>query len=140
MLKKARKACADSLPHKDKKEHDTRPHNCELEGCQMSFKTNAELLLHKRNQCPVDGCNKKFNSHKYAVQHHFVHEDDRPLECPWEGCLCHLSGLGKHLCIFKACSFASCCGDAMFYMLVKMDQVREIGDPVWLQTMNRPGL
>ncbi|XP_022863645.1 probable lysine-specific demethylase ELF6 [Olea europaea var. sylvestris] len=86
LTKARRKASADSLPHKDKKEHETRPHKCELEGCRMSFKTKAELLLHKRNQCPVDGCRKKFNSHKYAVQHQRVHDDDRPLKCPWKGC------------------------------------------------------
>ncbi|KAL2548860.1 putative lysine-specific demethylase ELF6 [Forsythia ovata] len=83
---KARKASANSIPHKDRKEHEMRPHKCELEGCRMSFKTKAELLLHKHNQCPVEGCRKKFNSHKYAVQHQRVHDDDRPLKCPWKGC------------------------------------------------------
>ncbi|CAI9772995.1 unnamed protein product [Fraxinus pennsylvanica] len=85
-VKKARKASADSIPHKDKKEHETRPHKCDLEGCRMSFKTKAELVLHKRNQCPVDGCRKKLSSHKYAVLHQRVHNDDRPLKCPWKGC------------------------------------------------------
>ncbi|CAA2991256.1 probable lysine-specific demethylase ELF6 [Olea europaea subsp. europaea] len=85
-VKRVRNASADSIPHKDKKENETRPHKCDLEGCRMSFKTKAELLLHKRNQCPVNGCRKKLSSHKYAVMHQRVHDDDRPLKCPWKGC------------------------------------------------------
>lgn len=52
----------------------------------MSFKTKAELTLHKRNQCPHEGCGKRFSSHKYAMFHQRVHDDDRPLKCPWKGC------------------------------------------------------
>ncbi|KAE8666364.1 hypothetical protein F3Y22_tig00112501pilonHSYRG00097 [Hibiscus syriacus] len=52
----------------------------------MSFETKDELRLHKRNRCPYDGCGKKFRSHKYAILHLRVHDDDRPLECPWKGC------------------------------------------------------
>ncbi|KAL4332380.1 hypothetical protein GQ457_07G018520 [Hibiscus cannabinus] len=61
-------------------------HGCDLEGCHMSFETKEELRLHKRNRCPYDGCGKKFRSHKYAILHQRVHDDDRPLKCPWEGC------------------------------------------------------
>lgn len=74
-VKKSRKA----TPHKG-------GYKCELDGCTMSFRTKAELVVHKRNQCPVEGCRKKFNSHKYAIQHQRVHDDDRPLKCPWDGC------------------------------------------------------
>lgn len=59
---------------------------CDLEGCVMSFDSKQELLMHKKNICPVKGCGKKFFSHKYLVQHRRVHMDDRPLKCPWKGC------------------------------------------------------
>ncbi|CAH9109847.1 unnamed protein product [Cuscuta epithymum] len=61
-------------------------HSCDLEGCNMSFGSNQELQLHKKNICPVKGCGKKFFSHKYLVQHRRVHMDERPLKCPWKGC------------------------------------------------------
>ncbi|KAH6827711.1 Zinc finger family protein / transcription factor jumonji family protein [Perilla frutescens var. hirtella] len=85
-VKKSRKAADQPLPRKDKKENPKGHYKCQLDGCTMSFRTKAELHLHKRNQCPVDGCRKKFNSHKYAIQHQRVHDDDRPLKCPWDGC------------------------------------------------------
>nr|GMD34542.1 lysine-specific demethylase REF6 [Ipomoea batatas] len=59
---------------------------CDLEGCVMSFDSKQELVMHKKNICPVKGCGKKFFSHKYLVQHRRVHMDDRPLKCPWKGC------------------------------------------------------
>ncbi|XWS37164.1 hypothetical protein CRYUN_Cryun19dG0019300 [Craigia yunnanensis] len=61
-------------------------YQCDMEGCIMSFGLKQELVLHKRNICPVKGCGKKFFSHKYLVQHRRVHMDDRPLKCPWKGC------------------------------------------------------
>lgn len=61
-------------------------YHCDMEGCTMSFGTKQELVLHKKNICPVKGCGKKFFSHKYLVQHRRVHLDDRPLKCPWKGC------------------------------------------------------
>ncbi|KAL0340724.1 UNVERIFIED_CONTAM: Lysine-specific demethylase [Sesamum radiatum] len=85
-LSKVRKATDHSVPRKDKKENQKGRYKCELDGCTMSFQTKAELLLHKGNRCPVEGCRKKFNSHKYAIQHQRVHDDDRPLKCPWDGC------------------------------------------------------
>lgn len=85
-VKKSRKATDQSVPCKDEKEYKKGRYKCELDGCTMSFRTKAELLLHKGNQCPVEGCRKKFNSHKYAIQHQRVHDDDRPLKCPWDGC------------------------------------------------------
>lgn len=85
-VKKSRKAADQPVPRKGKKGNTKGRYKCELDGCTMSFRTKAELLLHKGNQCPVDGCRKKFNSHKYATQHQRVHDDDRPLKCPWDGC------------------------------------------------------
>lgn len=85
-IKKLRKKSNDSVSHKDKKEIQKGSHKCDLDGCSMSFQTKAELLLHKGNRCPVEGCRKKFNSHKYSIQHQRVHDDDRPLKCPWNGC------------------------------------------------------
>ncbi|XVF08775.1 hypothetical protein REPUB_Repub07fG0031900 [Reevesia pubescens] len=61
-------------------------YQCDMEGCTMSFGSKQELVLHKRNICPVKECGKKFFSHKYLVQHRRVHMDDRPLKCPWKGC------------------------------------------------------
>ncbi|XVF11617.1 hypothetical protein REPUB_Repub08aG0042700 [Reevesia pubescens] len=61
-------------------------YQCDMEGCTMSFGSKQELVLHKRNICPVKSCGKKFFSHKYLVQHRRVHTDDRPLKCPWKGC------------------------------------------------------
>ncbi|KAI3773571.1 hypothetical protein L1987_48101 [Smallanthus sonchifolius] len=59
---------------------------CDIEWCNMSFESKHDLVIHKKNICPVKGCGKKFFSHKYLVQHRRVHMDDRPLQCPWKGC------------------------------------------------------
>ncbi|GAB4860532.1 hypothetical protein Ancab_035692 [Ancistrocladus abbreviatus] len=67
-------------------DEDEEEFSCDIEGCTMSFASKEELSLHKRNICPVDCCGKKFFSHKYLVQHRRVHDDDRPLKCPWKGC------------------------------------------------------
>ncbi|KAE8701535.1 Acyl-CoA N-acyltransferases (NAT) superfamily protein [Hibiscus syriacus] len=90
------KASSERLPTKEmrkpsvhtqsKKKIKNGSHGCDLEGCHMSFETEDELRLHKRNRCPYDGCGKKFRSHKYAILHQRVHDDDRPLKCPWKGC------------------------------------------------------
>lgn len=84
VTKKASKPSGVSLPPKYKNTKES--HRCDLEGCRMSFKTKAELILHKRNRCPHEGCGKRFSSHKYAMLHQRVHDDDRPLKCPWKGC------------------------------------------------------
>jgi hypothetical protein len=60
--------------------------SCDIEGCDMSFSTQQDLALHKRDICPVKGCKKKFFCHKYLLQHRKVHLDDRPLMCTWPGC------------------------------------------------------
>lgn len=52
----------------------------------MSFGSRKELALHERNICSVKGCGKNFVSHKYVLQHQKVHQDERPLKCPWQGC------------------------------------------------------
>ncbi|GFP82865.1 probable lysine-specific demethylase elf6 [Phtheirospermum japonicum] len=70
----------------NKKGNQAGHYKCELDGCTMSFGTKAELTLHKGNRCPVKGCRKKFSSHKNAVQHKRVHDDERPLKCSWKGC------------------------------------------------------
>lgn len=83
---KSGKATDKLIPHKVKKSNQKGRYKCELDGCIMTFQTKTELQLHEGNRCPVDGCRKKFNSHKYAIQHQRVHDDDRPLKCSWEGC------------------------------------------------------
>ncbi|GER35192.1 zinc finger protein [Striga asiatica] len=70
----------------EKKQLQMGRYKCELDNCTMSFQTKPQLILHKGNRCPVQGCRKRFNSHKYAVQHARVHDDDRPLKCTWAGC------------------------------------------------------
>ncbi|KAG6475442.1 lysine-specific demethylase JMJ705-like [Zingiber officinale] len=80
--RKPKKSQTMNLTTNDEDEQYT----CDIEGCFMSFATNHELTLHKRDICPVKGCGKKFFSHKYLVQHRKVHTDDRPLVCPWKGC------------------------------------------------------
>ncbi|KFK34146.1 hypothetical protein AALP_AA5G106700 [Arabis alpina] len=67
-------------------EEECVSYQCDMEGCTMSFSSEKELTLHKRNICPEKGCGKNFFSHKYLVQHQRVHSDDRPLKCPWKGC------------------------------------------------------
>nr|XP_029119785.1 lysine-specific demethylase SE14 isoform X2 [Elaeis guineensis] len=68
------------------KEKGKEAFECDVEGCQMSFRTRGELSLHKRNCCTYEGCGKRFRSHKYAMRHQCVHDDERPLKCPWKGC------------------------------------------------------
>ncbi|KAC9631545.1 hypothetical protein E3N88_45513 [Mikania micrantha] len=68
----------------EKNEHGAN--KCNHEGCKMSFKTKTELSMHRKNRCPHEGCGKKFSSHRYAVLHLRVHEDNRPLKCTWKGC------------------------------------------------------
>ncbi|CAJ2644473.1 unnamed protein product [Trifolium pratense] len=85
--KSAKDVTATKVSARDPKTEDEEAeHQCDIEGCTMSFESKQELLHHKRNVCPVKGCGKKFFSHKYLVQHRRVHEDDRPLKCPWKGC------------------------------------------------------
>lgn len=86
VAKRTWKPAEASVPRKDKKSNVKRPHKCDLDNCRMSFTTKAELQLHKRNLCPHEGCGKKFSSHKYALIHQRVHEDDRPFKCTWKGC------------------------------------------------------
>lgn len=71
---------------KAKKKEAELEFKCDLEGCDMSFRNKQDLVLHKKNICPIKGCGKKFFSHKYMLHHRKVHVDDRPLKCPWKGC------------------------------------------------------
>lgn len=86
MGNKVKRSLHSCITPKDKKEQTKGTHRCNLEGCWMSFQTKVELQLHKRNRCTIEGCEKKFTSHKYALVHQRVHENDRPLKCPWKGC------------------------------------------------------
>ena len=65
---------------------------CKVEDCQKLFKTNQELIEHKKlhgqiHTCPIDGCNKSFkdiiNLRKH-YKHHFPKE--KRYYCPFEGC------------------------------------------------------
>ncbi|KAI5013809.1 hypothetical protein ZWY2020_047301 [Hordeum vulgare] len=50
-------------------------YTCSIEGCSMSFDTKNELSLHERHIYPVDGCGKKFFTHKHLLQHRKVHTE-----------------------------------------------------------------
>lgn len=76
----------DEEAEAENEEEECAAYQCDMEGCTMSFNSEKQLALHKRNICPVKGCGKNFFSHKYLVQHRRVHLDDRPLKCPWKGC------------------------------------------------------
>lgn len=65
---------------------------CKVEDCQKLFKTNQELIEHKKTHtqihtCPINGCNKSFkeiiNLRKH-YKHHFPTE--KRYYCPFEGC------------------------------------------------------
>lgn len=84
--KTSRKESNDGVPAEDKKKAIKGGYKCDIDGCRMRFQTKRELSVHKNNRCPYEGCGKKFSSHKYAIIHQRVHDDDRPLKCPWEGC------------------------------------------------------
>ncbi|XP_062209897.1 uncharacterized protein LOC133911597 [Phragmites australis] len=59
---------------------------CNIDYCRMTFKTRAELSVHKKNMCMVKSCSRHFRSHRYLRRHQSVHNDDMPYKCPWEGC------------------------------------------------------
>ncbi|XXG88980.1 hypothetical protein AAC387_Pa12g1092 [Persea americana] len=84
--RRARKKKAKKAPSNTEVTAKEEEYHCDVEGCTMGFRTKQELTLHKRNICSVKGCEKKLFSHKYLVQHHRVHIDDRPLKCTWKGC------------------------------------------------------
>ncbi|KAF5192097.1 Lysine-specific demethylase se14 [Thalictrum thalictroides] len=84
--KKAKRPPNGLVTSKENKVKNDRLHRCDIEGCQLSFKTRDQLIMHKRNRCTHNGCGKQFRSHRYAVLHQRVHVDERPLKCPWKGC------------------------------------------------------
>nr|WBP50116.1 demethylase [Triticum aestivum] len=59
---------------------------CEIDFCDMTFESRAELRAHERNICTDESCGKRFQSHKYLKRHQCVHRDERPFKCPWDGC------------------------------------------------------
>ncbi|PUZ42835.1 hypothetical protein GQ55_9G613600 [Panicum hallii var. hallii] len=59
---------------------------CNIDYCRMTFKTKAELSVHKKNMCTVKSCSRNFRSHRYLRRHQSVHNDDMPYKCPWDGC------------------------------------------------------
>ena len=65
---------------------------CKIEDCQKLFKTNQELVEHRKthtkiHSCPIDDCKKQFkdiiNLRKH-YKHHFPTE--KRYYCPFEGC------------------------------------------------------
>ncbi|GAB4836436.1 hypothetical protein Ancab_001348 [Ancistrocladus abbreviatus] len=84
--KKSKKASSSSISDKEKVDALRGSYRCDIESCRMHFKTKTELSLHKRNRCPYPECGKRFRSHRYAVLHQRVHDEERPLKCSWKGC------------------------------------------------------
>ena len=65
---------------------------CKIDDCQKLFKTNQELVEHRKTHtqihiCPIEGCNKSFkdiiNLRKH-YKHHFPTE--KRYYCPFKGC------------------------------------------------------
>ncbi|CAN6487060.1 unnamed protein product [Victoria cruziana] len=80
---KARKRCQRKVNDEDE---DENLYKCNIDGCYTSFRTKTELLSHERNRCIIRGCRRRFSSHKCMLKHQRLHEEERPLKCPWKGC------------------------------------------------------
>ncbi|KAL4559774.1 hypothetical protein LXL04_031920 [Taraxacum kok-saghyz] len=85
-ITKRKKKAKPEVSESDSDEEIEGEFGCDIEGCDMSFKSKKHLMVHKRNVCNVKGCAKKLFSHRYLLQHRRVHKDTRPLKCPWVGC------------------------------------------------------
>ena len=65
---------------------------CKVEDCQQLFKTNLELVEHKKihtkvHICPIDGCNKSFTEITNLRKHYKYHfPTEKRYYCPYEGC------------------------------------------------------
>ncbi|KAJ3681175.1 hypothetical protein LUZ60_015664 [Juncus effusus] len=73
-------------PKKPKTKSPKMEFKCQVQDCEMTFRSKQEFDLHKKNICHVANCNKKLFSHKYMKSHMKVHLDERPLKCPWKDC------------------------------------------------------
>ena len=65
---------------------------CKIEDCQKIFKTNQELIEHRKthtqiHSCPIEGCNKSFKDITNLRKHHKHHfPTEKRYYCPFEGC------------------------------------------------------
>ena len=65
---------------------------CKIEDCQKIFKTNQELIEHRKTHtqihtCPLEGCNKSFKDITNLRKHHKHHfPTEKRYYCPFEGC------------------------------------------------------
>ena len=65
---------------------------CKIEDCQKIFKTNQELIEHRKSHtqihtCPIEGCNKSFKEITNLRKHHKHHfPTEKRYFCPFEGC------------------------------------------------------
>ena len=65
---------------------------CKIEDCQKIFKTNQELIEHRKthtqiHSCPIEGCNKSFKDITNLRKHHKDHfPTEKRYFCPFEGC------------------------------------------------------
>ncbi|WVZ55495.1 hypothetical protein U9M48_006146 [Paspalum notatum var. saurae] len=75
-----------SFARKGKRTKVVGSFQCDIDLCDMTFETKAELNAHKRNICTDESCGKRFSSHKYLKRHQCVHSEMRPFKCPWDGC------------------------------------------------------
>ena len=65
---------------------------CKIEDCQKIFKTNQELIEHRKTHteihiCPIEGCSKSFKDLTNLRKHHKHHfPTEKRYYCPFEGC------------------------------------------------------
>ena len=65
---------------------------CKIEDCQKIFKTNQELIEHRKthtqiHSCPIEECNKSFKDITNLRKHHKDHfPTEKRYFCPFEGC------------------------------------------------------
>ncbi|PNT78184.1 hypothetical protein BRADI_1g74997v3 [Brachypodium distachyon] len=83
---KQTKTVQASSANKGKRTKVVEIFQCDIECCDMTFDTRADLRAHQRNICTDESCGKRFSSHKYLKRHQCVHSNARPFKCPWDGC------------------------------------------------------
>ena len=68
-----------------------RPYECKVAGCNKSYTTRFSLRRHiashsaiKQHICPL--CFKTFTLAQYLKEHMYIHTQQKPFKCDFEGC------------------------------------------------------